>query len=439
MRFLQTIVVLLVVGAFVAQPAAAQDENLPFKIHEAIRTGVNWLKKKQHPQEGHFGEASGPTYAAGGTLYPHKAAYTAFALYCLLKCDVPVTDPVITKGFQFIRSSELKGVYEHAVVIMAFRELYHYAVLAYAKRKFEKSKNPESETDKFMEKLEPGSAAYGMSKLAGAQGQQDWQLVDKLTKKLIGWQNANQGWRYGDLGGNDGAQDISATHLALFGLKAALACNVQFDKGLFAGAATYLLAEQELQGEAVKQENPGAGSGNKDEGGSWTPMTGDRARGWAYMSGSAKEEEKTRTGGMTAAALIGLMACKSELMKTPWWKKEGQKVDQAINDGIAFLNVHWVPNLTSNPPHGNRTGYFWWAVERTGVLGAVQMIGQHNWYIEGAMNLVAIQQPVDKDNGFWDIKHEVEPTDLLNTIYALLFLKKTDHAIGIPPVTRGGR
>ncbi len=426
------VVVLLPLLSLAASHACAQEENLPFKIHEAIRTGVNWLKARQQA-EGHFGESKGETYTAGGEGWHERPSLCAFSLYCLLKCDVPVADPVITKGFAYLRTAEIKGVYEYAVIIMAFRELYHFTSLEAARKKFAKSKNPDLDTDKFMAGLKHQSAAHGMSKLGGAQGQADWQYVDKLAKQLVGWQNANQGWRYGDLGGNDGAQDISATHLALFGLKAALACNVQLDKGAFAGASQYLLDAQEVDGPAAKAE----ATGRQD--GSWSPMAGDRARGWAYMSTSTVADEKERSGGMTGAAIIGLMVCKSELSSTPFWKKLGPKIDAAINDGVAWLNVHWVPNLTSNPPSDNRTGYYWWVVERTGVLGGIQLIGSHNWYIEGATNLVAIQKPVDKDQGYWDIGQELHPSDLLNTIYALLFLKKHDHALGIPPITRGSR
>lgn len=429
MRHLKLVLIAAALGTAYHAPSATAQEDLQFKVHDAIRTGVNWLKSRQTP-EGHWGDSSkNPAYAGGGTSYHAMPSNCAFALFCLLTCEVPTDDPVITKGFAWLRTQEWKGTYENAIIIMAFRELYFRKVQEVAKKKFGKFKDAQAKIDDYMKEKD---AKDGL-KYGGAAAGADWQLIEKATTNLVSWQFSDTGWRYGgDMRGNSGDTDVSATHLALFGLASALALGVRIDPKVFYTAANFLVNEQDQTGEVVQQRNP--------EGqGSWTPMAGDRARGWAYMKSSSEERERHQTGSMTGAGIIGLMVCKGQLLKTQYWKAIGKRVDQSIQDGIAWLDKNWIPGLTTNP-HGFRgTGYYWWVVERVGILGEITLIGTNNWYVQGAQNLVGIQKKVDNDNGFWDVGAEVFPQDELNTIYALLFLKKHAHAVGIPPVTRGDK
>ncbi len=404
-------------------PAHAEGEqNLQFRIHNAIRTGTNWLKKKQLP-EGIFGESAGPTYGGGGNAYHNKPGLTAFALFTLLKCEVKTTDPVILKGFAWLRKCDPKGTYEQAVCILAIETLYDRALKEYASKKHKKDM---VKRDRWLKKK---YALYAMR--GSAQGQKDIRWVQKLVKKLCGFQNEQQGWRYGDLQGNAGKHDVSATQFALFGLKSATRCGVPVSKAVMYGGTKYLLDCQEKDGQAAVGNVQGA----KDSKGSFVPMKGDKARGFPYMT-DGEPREKRPMGGMTAAALVGLIIGKSELQKTAYWRAIGKQTDKAIFDGLAWLNNNYTVQTN---PYGFRGHYYYlYALERVGILGGLTLIGSHNWYIDGAKYLVAAQRPQDKDHGWWDVKQEIAPSDLINTCYALLFLKKATIPVGVT-ITRMGK
>lgn len=420
----------VILSAVIASPdTSAQDENLAFKIHKAIATGVEWLKAKQTP-EGHFGDSSkNPTYTGAGTAYHGKPRNCAFALFTLLKCEVPTTDPVIVKGFTWLRQQEFKGTYENSAVCMAFREYYYRKLVEAMEKKYKRSKDKDLKVKKAMkDKDAKHGLRYDRNKDA------DWALVGKCLGNLTNWQFNEQGWRYGDLQGDAGDQDVSATHLALFGIKACMALGHRVDPKIFYNAANYLLNEQDANGQAVKA---GAKAGGE---GSWSPMAGDRARGWPYMKTASKPAEQRVTGSMTGAGICGLMVCKGVLLNNKrYWKAIGKRVDTGIHHGVAWLNQNWVKGLEHNPDGFRGTGYYWWVVERVGILGGLTMIGTHNWYLEGAQHLVTIQKKVDEKKGYWDIGQEVFPADEFNTCYALLFLKKHAHSVGIPPITGGNR
>ncbi|MBN4055030.1 hypothetical protein JYT15_00825, partial [Acidimicrobium ferrooxidans] len=105
-------------------------------------------------------------------------------------------------------------------------------------------------------------------------------------------------------------------------------------------------------------------------------------------------------------------------------------------DGLIWMNLNYT--VTANP-YGRRGHYYYlYALERVGILGGISLIGDHNWYSDGAKYLVSAQKPVDKDNAFWDEKDEIAPSDLIDTCYALLFLKKATIPVGVT-ITRMGK
>ena len=70
--------------------------------------------------------------------------------------------------------------------------------------------------------------------------------------------------------------------------------------------------------------------------------------------------------------------------------------------------------------------YHLYGLERVGTLGLFEKIGDHYWYKEGAQVLLRDQRP----DGAWNNQDEIAPTDLLDTCYALLFLRRGTAPVG---------
>lgn len=409
--------VLVAVALLARAGSAAADDVSPAQIDEAIRKGVRFLKGGQHA-DGSFSGGSGIGFPNPPVRpYDRVPANTAFHLFVLLQCGVPTTDSVITKGFAYLRTAKLKGVFEHAGVIMAVRERYHWAAV----------EKPSGQRN--------GDAKQGLDD-AGDQGEIDRQLLHVCVDKVVGWQRRVGGWRYGysELAYEDGDADVVSTYLALSGLKAARACGLSVPARVFADAARYLVAEQDPTGEPVKPTETRGGDGE------WSPLSGDRCRGWAYTGTSDRAWARNHTSARTASGVLALMICKSELQDTAWWRDGGESVDRAMHDGVAWIHEHWSPGLVSNPNGYGCIGYHWWVVSRPCLVGGLATLGRHNWYAEGAKTLVSIQQLTDEETGYWDVAPtDFQPSDNLNTSYALLFLKKHAHSLGISPIARASK
>jgi hypothetical protein len=68
--------------------------------------------------------------------------------------------------------------------------------------------------------------------------------------------------------------------------------------------------------------------------------------------------------------------------------------------------------------------YFLWSVERIAVLFSLKSIGNKDWYLWGAEMLLAHQEP----NGCWERGGYYQPHQIINTCFALLFLKRANLA-----------
>jgi hypothetical protein len=78
-------------------------------------------------------------------------------------------------------------------------------------------------------------------------------------------------------------------------------------------------------------------------------------------------------------------------------------------------------------------GYVY-AVERAFDLLGFKKLGNRVWYVDMATSIVDHQD----DAGFWNTDSTHKPKEVLDTCFALLFLKRaTRHTIGVPEVTGG--
>ncbi len=396
-----------------------QDDPAEFmkRVDEAIARGADWLKKQQK-EEGDFGESSGPTYGGGGNAYHNKPGICAFSLLALLKSDVPHNDPVITRGFAYLQGYVDKkenpiSNYDRGVILMAVEAIHESAVAGALKKAGKKT------TERVGDFKEP---RYSLTP-------QNMKFVHGIVKDLQEQQTREGGWRYGKGFGHIGSdEDISATQIVLLGLKSAVRMRVPVDPRAIKKAMDFVVASQEKEGpkvECPRDFRPGDRS-------TYVSLGDDRARGWAYIKKGGKPGEEQVTGSMTCAGVGCLIIAKSILgRQLP--KKVWDQIDRSIYDGFAWLMTNW--SVSQNPQHGRgRHYYHLYGLERVGTLGMYEKVGAHWWYREGAEVLLEGQDP----GGFWDNKDEIAPTDILDTCYALLFLRRGTVPVGDVMTPRTG-
>ncbi len=409
------------------KPAKKGDEepSLYDQIKKAIDNGVAYLKKCQN-QEGGFGNINSEHLYGGGTGegYPHQAGLAALALYALLKCGVPPTDPVIVKGFDYIHKkcqlapeSQMMTLssYEFSTMIMALEAKYDR----------QKKHNIKATLDR----KTASKRAFVKEPPLLQLGREDQKVMQTWVDQLM-MRRAPYAWRYNKPNMTDHlfTEDLSSTQLAMLALRAASRCaGIVFDRNAIYDVINFILENQEENGpeyETTGEEDGKGGVKVTGEGhyGTVTRFKG-KIRGFMYHKGSPDKKESTANGSMTTAGIASLIIAKSLLLREPRFIKEFEvKVDQAIRDGTQWLLKYWT--VKSNPCAGNAmlyyTYYYLYGLERCGDLQGTLVFGEHYWYNEGAEVLVEEQ----KDNGAW-IKNDTHmPEDVINTSFALLFLDR---------------
>lgn len=410
-------------------------QQLIDNVKKAIEKGVRWLKQRQMP-DGSWGLIEGNKFydpKATGEAYKHPAGATALALYTLLKCKEPLDDPIVKKGFKYLRDRfKLPGsAYETSMMLLA--------VTATA--------------DPF--KKFSASASQGEKvKLTGEW--RDWaqKLKDYLLKKRE--KAKTLGWRYMTEGVNPapgGEQDMSSTQLAALALLACERCGLKTESKVWHDLITFTMKQQADDGpewdravydrapksekeKAREKSGGGAAPGGADpDKGRYGPQgqpvdkpIKDKARGFAYIkSETLPPDEGQPTSSMTACGIGNIHMSRYVLGKRddPEWRTRDQKlILQSVYDGCAWLDMNWQPAANSvNKYHF----YYMYCCERAFDLIGNMLIGKHNWYIEMAQQLVGLQ----KDKGYWDSNSTHKPREVLDTCFALLVLKRSTKG-GIP-------
>ncbi len=177
------------------------------------------------------------------------------------------------------------------------------------------------------------------------------------------------------------AGNNSTTQIALLGLRACLEANVRIPN------ATLALAEQFWR----KNQNDDGGWGYGDQG----------AKGGSY-------------GSMTAGAVGSLAIC-------DYYQRKDPKSDRDLIRGAKWFEEasHW--SLDHNPNLPQYHHYYWfYALERAGVLVGTKTIANRNWYDEGAAWLLAKQA----GEGHWNNPEWIE-----DTCWAVLFLRRATRPL----------
>jgi hypothetical protein len=446
------------------------------QVEDAVDEGCEWLKKQQgidpidpKPVFGKFPE-NPPLYGAGE---PHRylIARTAFPIQALCKSGCFVDDPAIEKAMEWLRENytdqgavqSMQGfvgstTYEDATLLNAVEAYYISAWEANAEGLSNPSKRFKSVEDENGKKTKVPIKRWGTEEKGAKKKKKernfklekkDMKMCEIAVKALEtrfrkaygggGWRYAKQG-----MGEADPEIDASATQYAILGLKCATRLGIRYDKKLLLEVFRFYRGEQDKDGPVVKakwkrsaddEDDKKKGRGTSSEG----PPPEFKARGLGYARKSNHQPlDKTTYGSMTAAGVNALILVRDELVEDPAEKKNWEKVEvecnQMIGDGLAWMIQNW--SMSENPRAGQyRFYYYLYTVERMCMLGGFDEVGGHDWYMEGAKVLLEQQDT----NGMWDIQNEIDPSDIYNTCYALLFLKRASTGVDRPPpVLTGG-
>ncbi len=390
------------------------DEETSFsmeQVEKAILKGVAWLKKKQQG-DGSWGEIKGTgAYGGGKNTGPgYPSGSTALALYALLKCKEKLNDPVIKKGFAYLekgRFSRQPNSYEIAMTLLAVTATANQNKTRRASRKAAKK-----------------------AKLKGKY--KKW--ADELKKELIKRRHERV-WRYNTTdskAGPSGEEDLSSTQIVSLALFEAHQLGVKVRPKVWEGILSYSLEQQEDDGPEVKYKDP-------------VDPTQDRvakARGFSYIKGDSEHKHAGASGAMTACGIANIEMARfilskggSKAGKASWNKRpEAAKVQTALYDGIAWIEKNW--SSFANPPGKPWDYHLYWmySIERAMDLLSLRRVGSHSWYNEMGQELINRQQK----EGQWNTQSTHTPHDVLDTCFALLFLKRsTKNTIPFGSITGG--
>lgn len=123
------------------------------------------------------------------------------------------------------------------------------------------------------------------------------------------------------------------------------------------------------------------------------------------------------TGSMTAAG-VGCLAIALERLSAHGRLERGvhEHYKAAMEEGLNWLGREF--DVSQNPRAGRSWHLYWlYGLERVGALAGVAQIGGHDWYLEGARELVGAQSA----DGAW---RGASGGELVSTCFALLFLRR---------------
>jgi hypothetical protein len=109
--------------------------------------------------------------------------------------------------------------------------------------------------------------------------------------------------------------------------------------------------------------------------------------------------------------------------------RENRPADDSVHDpqiqrALRALGSHIGRRDSYDRNHRLPNLYFLWSLERVGVLYGLRTIDEKDWYAWGAELLVAHQ----RRNGAWEGGHYPGSTEVIDTCFALLFLKRANLA-----------
>lgn len=211
--------------------------------------------------------------------------------------------------------------------------------------------------------------------------------IEELAERLIGWQT-ERGWAY-----PSGSPDLSNTQYAALGLWAAARAGVEVDSSIW----------QRLADSVLDYQNSGGG--------------------FSYHPSKA-----AGTGSMTAAGVGTLALCEAQLRLDGSADLELlEELQTGRSKGLSWLAAKF--SADTNPNSGAWLFYYLYGLERVGAFCGADRFGEHDWYNEGAAELLERQH----EDGSW-----ADLFDPAQSCFALLFLRRATSGGRRAPETGGG-
>ena len=404
MRLRKIALVALLAALVVGAPAVAGEEEdaareFRKRVDTAITDGCDWLAAMQ--------EDDGTWRSTYDGKWPGGA--TALCVLALVLSEYNIWSDEVQKGLKYLLATNFDRTYSAAIAMMAV-EARHIP------------------PDEFKAMREGTPIKKFVRKLTKPEKQWMQRHVDML---LAGRQHEAWGYPKGPDGAGDWGGDLSNTQYALLGLKSASRCGIKVDEKDWMRVLRIVLGAQERKGPRVKLIV------SRTEGGRHASVETRtvEARGWRYRwpytigAGGRTQTVKpppddVPSGSMTTAGISCLAILHSELMRSRRYRSKMKDVARAIDGGFAWLQENFA--VDKNP--GGNPGwhyYYLYGLERAAVLADRKWIGEHDWYRVGAEYLLDRQS----GRGSWG-------TDILNTSFALLFLKRSTTPVALTGLHR---
>ncbi len=415
------------------------------RVKKAIANGARWIADHQR-KDGSFrldkNNGEGPFPQSR-----HRFGISTLCLYTLADCGYGADHPVVKKALSYVRKhyrSYMKGdhwpqasAYSLSILVLGLHNLYVKPA----------NRTKLDERDRYGARKKDKKNPCGYPTWARTLINEilDWLMAHQSKEGLFRYPGGfNTGTRApGGMGrpaSHFGDEDLSNTQYVLLALWAGSRCGYDIPNAKLVRIAERLLAWQETTGPQIRRvEDPkptekAAKPKGKHKYAEPAPPTKqpeytkqDHARGFPYTPGARV------TGSMTTAGLSSLLILKGMLLERRGLTKGlRKKLDRGIWDAIAWMQVNY--SLTTNPGMGTTWQYYYlYGLERAFVIAAKRLLGEHDWYREGAEMLVKDQ----KADGRWQPPGQLGmfgagpqgasmfKTDVLDTCFALLFLKRT--------------
>lgn len=359
---------------FLAQDAPFSPSAYPVafrrRVNDAIDRGAAYLVSLQR---------SDGSWSDGFAQY--VSGTTALNLLALLHAGRKPESPEIARGFGFLRGKPFQHTYSVACLLLALEAKYF----------------PGGAEDKnaYIERPRLAKQRISEEDQIWIRDAATWLVQQQGAGFAPAQREFNPVWRY-----PQGGYDLSNTQYALFGLAAANRCGVATTK-VWLPALRWLLGAQEKEGPAVDVYHY-VRRGELIER-RYEPA---KARGFSYTL------DRSAYGSMTSAGLCSLILCQQALYKNEAFQSGWQqRTRESIRDALAWLQEYF--DMSENVFAGGAWWqYYLFNMERTGVLLDMRYIGTRDWYLEGAEELMSIQE-----------RHGVFG-DPIGTAFAILFLKR---------------
>jgi hypothetical protein len=339
-------------------------------IAKSVERGATYLKARQR------GDGSWD----GGS---RDAGVTALAVYALIKAGTPAADPAVSNGIRFVLTTPTPSQPQQV-------DTYTLSLTAMAlSAAVEKSAGNADQLTTNMsaacrDRLQATAgmlvAAQHRCRAEGGvlRGPRTPKAADIEVRPFPG----GNGYDLRPFRGMDGGAwgytladsnyvDNSNTQFALLGLRAAQNV-VESSSGASGSVPREVWARSLARLVAVQAA-----------GGEWD---------YGTPAGGTKGFQET----MTPAGIGSLIICLSSLVPSPDIAKIVQTPEIAKALGKLERYVYPPPNVLRFDSSGlggpNRTGYMFYSLERACMLGGVRNLGSHDWYAEGAAEVLRAQQ-----------------------------------------------